>query len=231
MNEHVLIIEDEEHIAKGIKINLEAEGYKTTIISNGYEAVDYLQSNQPDIVLLDVMLPGISGFEICERVREQGIHVPILFVTARDKEDDQIKGLELGGDDYITKPFSFKELLIRIKAILRRGKWFQESVNKDEIQFAGNSINFASYKAITRNGEKVTLTQKESMIMKLLYDKNGQVVDRNTILDLVWGEDYQPSNRTIDNIILNLRRYFEVNPKEPRHILTRYGEGYIFVQE
>jgi len=224
----IVVVEDDLSIATGLKINLEREGYEIVVVKDGLKAVDAIYSQKPHLVLLDVMLPGMSGFEICDSLRSSGNTVPILFLTARTMTDDRIKGLELGGDDYITKPFEFRELAARIKVILRREEWYKGEVkNAATVTFGPNSVDFEAFKGETKSGE-VTLTQKEAMVLKLLVDNQGKVVDRNMILDQVWGEGSYPSNRTIDNIILNLRRYFEEDPKNPVYLLTQYGVGYIF---
>jgi DNA-binding response OmpR family regulator len=229
MLEHVLIVEDEEHIAKGLKLNLEAEGFATRIIADGQRAIEEILRDPPMLVLLDIMLPGASGFDVCDTVRGKGSRVPILFLTARTSEDDRIRGLELGGDDYLTKPFSIRELLIRIRAILRREEWYKQSPAPGEFSFGPNRVDFSAYRAWTREGE-IVLTQKECMLLKLLVENEGKVVDRDTILDKVWGYDRYPSTRTIDNLVLHLRRYFEEDPKSPRHIHTIYGAGYKFTR-
>ncbi|MFH0881757.1 MAG: response regulator transcription factor, partial [bacterium] len=226
MNARILIVEDEDHIARGLKINLAAEGYQVEHVVDGLVAIDHVLNESPDLVLLDVMLPGASGFEVAERVRSSGSHVPILFLTARDREDDKIQGLEAGGDDYLTKPFSLRELLGRVHAILRRQGWYNAPPKQGAtVSFGGSTVNFSAYRAQTPHGP-VELTQKECMLLKLLVEMEGEVVTRETILDTVWGYDRFPTSRTIDNLILNLRRHFEENPKQPRHILTQYGAGY-----
>lgn len=232
MAERILIVEDEAHLADGIKLNLEAEGFTTEVVANGLQAIDRILAEAPSVVILDVMLPGASGFDVCERVRKQGSRVPILYLTARDSEDDRVKGLELGGDDYMTKPFSIKELIQRVRAILRREAWYRSSpvAASDLFEFGGNKVDFAAYKAFTRQGE-VELTQKECMLFKLLVENEGNVVDRDKILDNVWGYDRYPSSRTVDNLIFRLRKYFEIDPKEPKHIHTVYGAGYRFTRE
>jgi two-component system alkaline phosphatase synthesis response regulator PhoP len=229
--ERILIVEDEEHIARGLKLNLDAEGFTSSIVGDGPSAIQEILNHAPDLVLLDVMLPGVSGFDVCDAVRARNSRVPILFLTARGSEDDRIRGLELGGDDYMTKPFSVRELILRIRAILRREEWYQKApASGNEFTFNGNRVDFAAYKAWTRDGE-ITLTQKECMLLKLLVDREGKVVDRDTILDIVWGYDRYPSTRTIDNLVLHLRKYFEANPRQPRHIHTFYGAGYEFTRE
>jgi DNA-binding response OmpR family regulator len=224
----IFIVEDEVHIAKGIQFNLEAEGFSTKVIPNGLEAIRSILDEQPDLVILDVMLPGTDGFTVCDKVRTEGSRVPILFLTVRDMEDDRIRGLELGGDDYMTKPFSIRELLHRIRAILRREEWYQQSSGEENIlEFGGNRIDFAAYKVWTREGE-IQLTQKECMLLKLLAEHQGKVVDRDTILNTVWGYDRYPSTRTIDNLVLRLRKILEKDPKKPKHLQTLYGAGYKF---
>jgi DNA-binding response OmpR family regulator len=231
MPEHILIVEDEAHISTGIKLNLEAEGFVASVVDNGLTAIEHILSDEPNLVILDVMLPGASGFEVCERVRAQGSRVPILYLTARGAEDDRVRGLELGGDDYMIKPFSIKELIQRVRAILRREEWYRQVPNANELfEFGGNKVDFAAYKAFTLQGE-TALTQKECMLFKLLVEHVGSVVDRDKILDNVWGYDQYPSSRTVDNLIFRLRKYFEMDPKHPLHIHTIYGAGYRFTKE
>lgn len=234
MAKRILIVEDEAHIAKPLKLNLVAEGFEAEIVGDGVSAVEAIRGGGFDLVLLDIMLPGMSGFDVATTVRGEHIHVPILFVTARDREDDRIRGLQVGGDDYITKPFSVRELVGRIQAIFRRQEWFADAQQKSPeamLEFGGNRIDFAAFSATTARGETVELTEKECMLLKSLADREGEVVRREEILDTVWGYDRYPSSRTIDNLVLNLRKYFEVDPKAPRHILTQYGAGYRFVRD
>lgn len=232
MATRILIVEDEEHIAKPLKLNLVAEGFEAEIVSDGHAAIEAIRGGGYDLVLLDIMLPGASGFDVASTVRGEGIHVPILFLTARDREDDRVRGLQVGGDDYITKPFSVRELIGRIQAVLRRQEWYRGEPQKTAgplLEFGGNRIDFAAFRAETASGT-VELTEKECMLLKSLVDREGEVVRREEILDTVWGYDRYPSSRTIDNLILNLRKYFEIDPKAPRHILTQYGAGYRFVR-
>jgi two-component system alkaline phosphatase synthesis response regulator PhoP len=218
-----------EHIAEGIRLNLEPEGFHVRHVANGLQAIEAIMEDQPDLVILDVMLPGASGFEVCDSVRSRGSHVPIMFLTVRDSEDARIKGLELGGDDYMTKPFSVRELIQRIRAILRRGQWYKQTpVEGPVFHFGANKVNFESYTASTAGGD-VTLTQKECMVFKLLVENQGKVVSRDVILEKVWGYDRYPSTRTIDNLILRLRKYFEQDPKHPQYLHSLYGAGYKFI--
>lgn len=231
MSERILIVEDEAHIAAGIRLNLEAEGFEVEHVADGLKAITEIRRAAHDLVILDVMLPGASGFEVCERVRAEDNHIPILFLTARDSEDARIQGLELGGDDYMTKPFSVRELIQRVRAIFRRGIWYrQEPASGRVVSFGRNQVDFTAYSAQTASGA-VELTQKECMVLKLLVEHEGKVVSRDTILETVWGYDRYPSTRTIDNLILRLRKYFEHDPKSPRHIHTIYAAGYKFTAQ
>jgi two-component system alkaline phosphatase synthesis response regulator PhoP len=231
MADRILVVEDEDHIAKGLRLNLEAEGFEVQIVGDGLTAIRAILEQNPQAVVLDVMLPGVSGFDVCERVRAAGSRVPILFLTARGAEDDRILGLELGGDDYMTKPFSIRELISRLRTMLRREQWYRRSpASGDHFEFGGHKVDFAAYKATTPDGV-IALTQKECMLLKLLVENQGQVVTRETILDQVWGYDRYPTSRTIDNLITRLRKYFESDPKQPRYIETVYGAGYRFTAE
>lgn len=231
MAKKILIVEDEEHIAEGLKLNLEAAGYETKIAPNGSIALDKWRAKEFDLVLLDIMLPGLDGLEVCRIIRNEGGRIPILFLTARGTEDDRIAGLAAGGDDYITKPFSLKELMLRVEAIFRRQGWYDENkLDSDRFEFSGNWVDFKTYKARGRSGE-VELSQKECMIMKLLAEHPGEVVTRDQILDSVWGYDIYPSNRTVDNFIVRLRKLFESDSSKPIYFHTVWGAGYKFTPE
>jgi two-component system alkaline phosphatase synthesis response regulator PhoP len=231
MAEKILIVEDEAHISSGIKLNFEVEGFEAEIVEDGLTAIRRILDQEHDLIILDVMLPGASGFEVCDKVRAQGSRVPILFLTARGSEDDRVRGLELGGDDYMTKPFSIRELLQRARAILRREEWYRQKPGSGNLfEFGPNRVDFGAYKATTPDGE-LTLTQKECMLFKLLVENEGDVVDRDKILDHVWGYDRYPSSRTVDNLVFRLRKYFEQDPRNPLHIHTIYGAGYRFTAQ
>lgn len=228
MSQNILIVEDEAAIALGLQLNLEREGFTTDHAADGEEALSMIEEAKPDLILLDVMLPKLSGFDVCDRIRRKGNRTPVLFLTARDMVDDRVRGLELGGDDYITKPFSMDELLVRVRAILRRQAWYERPPEQGNvIEFNGNRVDLAAYRAETPRGSFM-LSQKETMVLKLLIENEGKVVDRGTILNQVWGEETYPTARTVDNIILTLRRRFEEDPKNPQHIFTHYGAGYSF---
>jgi len=231
MPSKILIVEDEKHLAEALAHNLKFEGYETTVVGDGEAALDRLAAEENDLVVLDVMLPGISGFEVCERLREMGNRVPVLFLTARNTDADRLQGLRHGGDDYMTKPFLLEELVLRIKGILRRQEWYQTPVaDRGVFRFGDSEVNFRTFKAKGPGGE-VQLTEKECMLMKLLVERQGQVVSRELILEKVWGYKYGSSSRTIDNFIVRLRRYFEPDPRRPRYVHSVRGVGYRFTPE
>jgi two-component system alkaline phosphatase synthesis response regulator PhoP len=223
----ILVVEDERHLAEGIRENLEAEGYRVEVVLDGDGALERVRGNGFDLVVLDVMLPGTDGFTVCETLRDEGHRLPVLFLTARGGADDRIRGLEAGGDDYLSKPFHLKELLLRVSAILRRGSWYSELPADDgRLTFGGNEIDFRSYRGRAWDGQDHPLTQKEAMILKALAERPGEVVSREEILEKVWGYEVFPSTRTIDNFIVRLRKRFEREPEAPRHIHTVRGIGY-----
>jgi two-component system, OmpR family, alkaline phosphatase synthesis response regulator PhoP len=224
----ILIVEDEKHLAEALAHNLKFEGYDAVAVGDGETALERLAAEEWDLVVLDVMLPGISGFEVCERVRELGNRLPVLFLTVRNTDADRLAGLRHGGDDYMTKPFLLEELVLRIGGILRRQEWYQTPVaERGVFRFGENEVNFRTFQARGPNGE-VQLTEKECMLLKLLVERQEQVVSRELILERVWGYKYGSSSRTIDNFIVRLRRYFETNPRRPRFIHSVRGVGYRF---
>jgi len=227
----ILIVEDEMHIAEGIMINLEAEGFKCLHSRDGRTALDLYHSEKFDLIILDIMLPDIDGFEICRRIRRQSGAVPIMFLTARDSLEDTKEGLAIGGDDYITKPFDLEELLLRIKAIFRRQAWLAAEEQEESIyKFDGGTIDFKKFYVETKNGG-YHLTNKECLLLKYFVQNPDKVLSRNMILDAVWGYDAYPSTRTIDNFILRFRKYFEPNPVNPVYFHTEFGTGYKFTPE
>jgi two-component system, OmpR family, alkaline phosphatase synthesis response regulator PhoP len=223
----ILLVEDEENIRDVVKLNLEMEGFEVVDTENGKEAVRLSQEQHFDLLVLDVMLPGMNGFEICEQVRLSNHEVPIIFLTAKDSAQDRIIGLKKGADDYLTKPFTLEELLLRVQNLLKRTN--RTVSNETEIyKFGTNQVNFSTFEAIGNQGA-FTLTKKEAMLLKLMVERKNEVVSRNQILQFVWGYDVFPSTRTIDNFILSFRKYFEVNPHNPRYFLSIRGVGYKFV--
>ncbi|MEW6338692.1 MAG: response regulator transcription factor [Acidobacteriota bacterium] len=231
MGSRILIVEDEKHLAEALAHNLKFEGYDTMVVGDGESALGRLAEEDFDMLVLDVMLPGVSGLEVCERLREGGNRVPVLFLTAKNTDADRLQGLRHGGDDYMTKPFLLEELVLRIKGILRRQDWYQTPVAERGIfKFGDGEVNFRTFRAKGPGGE-VQLTEKECMLMKLLVERQGQVVSRELILERVWGYKYGSSSRTIDNFIVRLRRYFEKNPRRPIFIHSVRGVGYRFTPE
>jgi two-component system alkaline phosphatase synthesis response regulator PhoP len=236
----ILVVEDEESLAEGISENLELEGYQTEIAANGIQAMERVRTGDWDLILLDVMLPGMDGFTICQNARKEGIQTPILFLTAKGGIGDRIRGLEAGGDDYLSKPFALKELLLRVAAILRRKSWYaaplgstaeSASITSSTIEFGGNEFDFKTYRGKAWDGSEQQLTHKEALILKCLSDRTGEIVSREEILEQVWGYEIFPSTRTIDNFIVRLRKRFERVPEAPRHFHTQRGVGYRFTKD
>ena len=211
----VLLVEDEENIQEAIKMNLEMEGYEVVATDNGLQALKAFKEQRFNLVVLDIMLPEIDGYDVCEQIRLENSDIPILFLTAKDSTQDKIHGLKKGADDYLTKPFHLEEFLLRVKVLMRhsvKGTDNEEDLNT--YKFGDNDVNFVTYKAICEKGE-INLTKKEAKLLKLLIERKNEVVSREQILQFVWGYDVFPSTRTIDNFILAFRKYFEKNPKPP----------------
>jgi two-component system alkaline phosphatase synthesis response regulator PhoP len=227
MNEKILIIEDEENLAKGLRLNLESEGYQVDWAGDGLEGFNKALDETPDLIILDLMLPKMKGLEVCQNLRQKNITIPIIMLTAKGEEIDKVVGLEVGADDYITKPFSIRELLARIKAHLRREKR-DDRPAANVYRIGDMEIDFSHYK-IVRQGKELALTSLEVEILKYLIDHRGMVVTRDDLLDKVWGYEKFPTTRTIDNHILKLRKKIEENPNQPKHILSVYGGGYRFI--
>lgn len=225
----ILLVEDDKHLADGLQMNLEAEGYQVVTVDEGNRALEVFTNGNFDLILLDIMLPGLDGLSICRALRQRGETVPILFVTARDQTDDRIEGLVAGGDDYIPKPFDLKELLARIQGIFRRQAWLtgSDSQISGEYVFDGRRINFKTF-AADGPGGRYDLTRRECMVAKYLIERAGQVVSRDQLLDAVWGYRAFPTNRTIDNFILKLRKIFEDDQKNPVYFHSIRGVGYRF---
>ncbi len=225
----ILIVEDEPELAAGIQENLTAEGYEADVAADGESGLEAARSGAYELVLLDVMLPHMDGFEVCRLLREEGNKVAVLFLTAKGEPEDRIRGLEEGGDDYMSKPFHLAELLLRVAAILRRNRWFGGSQLEDPVvRFGGNQVDFRTFHGRSADGAEHDLTHKEAMILRLLAEREGQDVSRDEILDVVWGYDAFPSSREIDNFIVHLRQRFEIDPQEPLHFHTVPHVGYRF---
>lgn len=222
----ILIIEDEEALLSTLKLNLELENHAVLTAATGQEARHLFDENNKTInlVLLDVMLPEISGFDLCAEFKKMNQNVPIIFLTAKSLSADKITGLKLGAEDYITKPFELEELLLRINNVMKRNPMKHEN----KYVFDNCEINFDNYEIKDINGKLHTLSKREIGLLKLLTEADGKVISRDEIIDALWEEDENASSRTIDNYILNFRKHFENNPKEPRHFHSIRGVGYKF---
>jgi DNA-binding response OmpR family regulator len=223
----VLIIEDEPNMVLGLKDSCEYEGYEVAVARNGKEGLEKVSTEKPDIILLDVMLPVMSGIDVCRTLRTRGIETPILMLTARSQEIDKVIGLEVGADDYVTKPFSIKELLARIRAHLRRAT--KQVVDIESFNFGDVELNFKKY-AARKGGHALDLSAREFEILRYLIRRRGEIVTRDQLLDEVWGYRSTPVTRTVDNHIARLRQKIEQDPSEPQHIITVHRLGYRFVE-
>ncbi len=223
----ILLVEDEESISNLIKINLELDNYTVVACENGKKAVEVFNNERFDLIILDIMLPGMSGIEVCQQIRLTDSSIPILMLSARSQPEDRIKGLKKGADDYLSKPFVLEELLLRIEKLLQRSKDDIKS-EMEAYEFGNNEVDFNTFEARGPKGIFV-LTKKEVMLLRLLIERKNQVVSRKEILQAVWGYDVIPSTRTIDNFILVLRKNFEEDPSHPKHFISVRGVGYKFV--
>ena len=224
----ILFVEDEEHLLKTILLNLELEGYQVVTASDGIDALKKFRTTSFDLIILDVMLPELNGFDVCEEIRKENTLIPILFLTAKGSSADKVRGLKLGADDYLTKPFNLEELLLRVQILLKRSTGGKELKNLQQYTFSDNEINFITYEIKGVNGKTSEITKREIALLKLLIERKGEVISRENILDEVWGAEAFPSSRTIDNYILAFRKYFEKNQKEPKHFHSIRGVGYKF---
>lgn len=231
MNLPLLLVEDEPHIASGLIYNLEEEGYQVVHAITGEAALQLAGEQVFAMVILDLMLPGLGGLEVCRRLRKRDQRLPILILTARSGEDDRVKGLAVGADDYLTKPFSLEEFLLRVKGILRRSEWYRPGASTlEHYSFGGNKIDLARQIALTKDGE-IPLTELEVKMLRTFFHREGEVLSRAELLQEVWGLTPDTETRTLDNFIVRLRRYFEKKPAHPVHFLTVRGRGYRFVQK
>jgi DNA-binding response OmpR family regulator len=221
----ILIIEDDQTIVKGLETAFKFHGFGVLSAGSSEKGLPLFQQAKPDLVILDIMLPGLDGFEACKKIREQDQGVPVIMLTAKSQESDKLLGFELGADDYVTKPFSAKELIARVKAVLKRTS--QVPVPKHTVTIGGAVVNFDNF-TTAKGGEECTLSPKEHAILKLFVDHPDTMISRSRIIDEVWGDEYFPSPKTIDNFVVKLRSKIEDNPKKPRYILTVHGAGYKF---
>lgn len=222
----ILVVEDDPAILRGLVDNLTFESYEVVTATDGTRACALIRERKPDLIILDLMLPGLSGYEVCRRVRDDGMKTPILMLTARGEETDRVLGLDLGADDYVSKPFSIRELLARVRAILRRAQ--PASDLPDELRFEDVVVDFRRYEA--RKGDVLLdVTRKEYGVLRLLASRSGEVVTRDELLNHVWGYDAMPTTRTVDNHVASLRAKLEASAAQPRHLLTVHGVGYKWV--
>lgn len=225
----LLVVEDEESLREALKLNLELEGYEVTTADNGPSVLKMVKNEYFDLILLDIMLPDMDGITVCETIRMQHNDVPILFLSARNTSADKVEGLKKGGDDYITKPFNLEELLLRVDKLVVKNKRIREPQSVPDIyEFDGCRIDFAAHECTDNKGQKQELSKKEAALLKLLIEHEGEVVSREHILQVVWGYNVYPTTRTIDNFILNFRKYFESDSRNPRHFHSVRGIGYKF---
>lgn len=222
----ILIIEDEPSMVLGLRDSLEYEGYEISAANDGKEGLEKAAREKPDLILLDVMLPVMNGLDVCRALRKQGIDVPVIMLTARSQEIDKVVGLEIGADDYVTKPFSIKELTARIRALLRRAA--KQIVDIETFTFGDVALDFKKYRASKRGGD-LELSAREFDILKYLIRHRDQIVTRDQLLDEVWGYDSNPITRTVDNHIVKLRQKIEDDPANPQHIVTVHRVGYRFI--
>lgn len=229
MSARILLVEDEESLLDVVSMNLEMEGFEVVTATNGIEGLKKFAEQHFNLVILDVMMPEMSGFEVCEKIRLNDLNTPILFLTAKDSHLDKVNGLKLGADDYLTKPFNLEELILRVRVLVKHSlKGTKAEAAAQQYTFGGNEINFVTYRAVLANGNEIQLTKKEITLLKLLIDRKGTVVSRQQILNYVWGYDIYPSTRTIDNFILNFRKYFETDARNPVFFHSIRGVGYKF---
>lgn len=223
----ILLVEDEENLHEALKMNLEMEGYEVTSAWDGAAAMQAVQGEYFDLIILDVMIPQIDGFGVTQNIRLTNNEVPILILSAKNTSADRVLGLKRGADDYMTKPFNLEELLLRVRKLIEKNKKLQDrSTVGDTYSFGGHVVNFKAQEAVTIKGERIELSKKEAMLLKLLIENKNEVVPREKILQSVWGYNVYPTTRTIDNFILNFRKYFEEDSRSPKHFHSVRGVGY-----
>jgi two-component system alkaline phosphatase synthesis response regulator PhoP len=232
----ILIIEDEPAIAEVVADNLRDEGYCTLVASDGPSGLERWRAEHPDLVVLDVMLPQLSGFDLCRTRRAEGDTTPVLFLSAKGHPEDRVAGLRAGGDDYLPKPFHLPEFLLRVENLLRRRRWdsgqeTSAAAPDTALRFGGHTVDFRTWTASLADGRTEALGERELKILQLLSSRRGEVVSRDDILDAAWGDDAFPSSRTVDNFVVRLRRLFEPDPARPIYFHTVWGVGYRFTPE
>ncbi len=223
----IMLVEDEINLARGICFNLEQDSYAVSHFERGETALEALKVERFNLIILDVMLPGIDGFQVCKAMRKMDSRVPILMLTARSEDADRVCGLESGADDYLIKPFNLLEFLLRVKGMLRRSSWYRPDPVEEGYQFGVNEVFLLSYRAKTAQGE-IDLTEMEVRVLVLFFQREGQVIPRSDLLETVWGYASDAETRTLDNFIVRLRKYFERDPSRPVYFQTVRGVGYRF---
>jgi len=227
----ILLVEDEENLHEALKLNLELEGYEVTSAYNGAAALKAVESEYFDLIIMDVMLPELDGINVTETIRLNHIDVPILILSAKNTSADRVLGLKKGADDYLTKPFNLEELILRVQKLIEKNKRLQDKTSiGDTYTFGNNTIDFKAQEARTRSGQKIQLSKKESMLLKLLIENKNEVVPREKILQVVWGYNVYPTTRTIDNFILSFRKYFEEDSRNPKYFHSVRGVGYKYAE-
>ncbi len=228
--QRILVVEDEPSLGDTIKLNLELEGYKAHLVTDGKTALKTFKSERFNLIVLDVMLPELDGFSVCEAIRLENSNIPILFLTAKNASQDRVNGLKLGADDYLTKPFNLEEFLLRIQNLLKRSNTSSSATPVEEYELGKKKIKFGLMQIIDEKGEEIKLTKKECNLLKLLVERKNEVVSREHILETVWGYDIYPSTRTIDNFIVTFRKYFEPDPGNPKYFHSVRGVGYKYTE-
>jgi two-component system alkaline phosphatase synthesis response regulator PhoP len=224
---NILLVEDEEHLHEGLKLNLELEGYGVSSAWDGREALEKVENEYFDLIIMDIMLPELDGISVTESIRVKHNETPILILSAKNSSTDKVLGLRKGADDYLTKPFNLEELLLRVEKLIEKNKKMQVKEHIGDIyDFGDNKVDFKAQDAITWNGQHIELSKKEAMLLKLLIENKGDVVTRERILQVVWGYNVYPTTRTIDNFILNFRKYFEADSRNPKYFHSVRGVGY-----
>lgn len=226
----ILLIEDEENLRNTIRLNLELEGYNVITCADGNDVLEVFNKHHFHLIILDIMLPNIDGVTLCIEIRKQNSTVPVLFLSAKGTGQDKVAGLKAGADDYLSKPFVLEEFLLRVKNLIYRYANIKYAALADQYCFGENCLNFNTYNAVNFNKEEINLSKKEVHLLKLLISKEGAVVSRDEIMQEVWGGDSASNARTIDNFVLNFRKYFEKNSKNPEHFFSIRGVGYKFVK-
>ena len=227
----ILLVEDEENLHESLKLNLELEGYQITSAFDGIQAMKAVQNEYFDLIIMDVMIPEMDGFSVTQNIRLTNTEVPILILSAKDSGADRVTGLKKGADDYLTKPFNLEELLLRVQKLIQKNKRLQDkSTVGDTYNFGGNTVDFKAQQATTARGEKIDLSKKEAMLLKLLIENKNEVVPREKILQSVWGYNVYPTTRTIDNFILSFRKYFEEDSRSPKYFHSVRGVGYKYAE-